>query len=228
MELTKLDNSNLWDKTYMILKDLIVRREFKPNEKLSIPELSAKLGVSRTPLRDALTRLEMEGLVKTVSKVGTFVNAISIDEVLDIIDTRLMLEYWVVEKLPLLPEKEYWLKIRQLENLLEEAVSKVEKMPLGSYLRSDYNLRFHMEFIKLGNNQKNVEIYLNMMNYHYLASENSLFTREMVSSAIEQHYVIIDALRKKDFAAVKQAVKEHLDDAKARLIDRLLTNGGQI
>ena len=228
MELAKLDNSNLWDKTYMILKDLIVRREFKPNEKLSIPQLSAKLGVSRTPLRDALTRLEMEGLVKTVSKVGTFVNAISIDEVLDIIDTRLMLEYWVVDKLPLLPEKEYWLKVRQLEDVLEEAVKSVEKMPLGSFLRSDYNLRFHMEFIKLGNNQKNVEIYLGMMNYHYLASENSLFTREMVTSAIAQHYLIVDALKKKDYEAVRQAVKEHLDDAKDRLIVRLLANGGQI
>lgn len=228
MDLAKLDNSNLWDKTYLVLKDLIVRREFKPNEKLSIPELSAKLGVSRTPLRDALTRLEMEGLVKTVSKVGTFVNAISIEDVLDIIDTRLMLEYWVVEKLPVLPEKEYWLKVRRLEAVLEEATIGVEKMPLGSYLRSDYNLRFHMEFIKLSDNKKIVEIYLGMMNYHYLASENSLFTREMVTSAIQQHYLIVDALKKKDFSSVRRAVKEHLDDAKDRLIERLLANEGQI
>lgn len=228
MELAKLDNSNLWDKTYLILKDLIVRREFQPNQKLSIPDLSAKLGVSRTPIRDALTRLEMEGLVKTVSKVGTFVNAISIDEVLDIIDTRLMIEYWVVGKLSLLPEKEYWQKVRQLEEVLVEARGVVEQIPLGSYLRSDYNLRFHMEFINMGDNKKNAEIYLHMMNYHFLAAENSLFTREMVTSAIEQHYQIIGALKKRDFPGVKAAVKEHLDDAKARLIERLLASGGQI
>ena len=101
-------------------------------------------------------------------------------------------------------------------------------MPLGSYLRSDYNLRFHIEFIKLGNNQKNVEIYLGMMNYHYLASENSLFTREMVTSAISQHSLIVESLKKKDYDAVRRAVKEHLDDAKDRLIERLLANGGQI
>lgn len=228
MEVAKVDNSNLWDKTYNILKDLIVRREFKPNEKLSIPELSEKLGVSRTPLRDALTRLEMEGLVKTVSKVGTFVNAISIEDVLDIIDTRLMLEYWVVDKLPSLPEKEYWANIRHLEEILEEARDRVERIPLGSYLRSDFNLRFHMAFIRMGNNQKNVDIYLGMMNYHYLASENSLFTREMVLSAIDQHCSIVGALKRKDFESVRQAVKEHLDDAKDRLIDRLLANDGQI
>lgn len=228
MELHRLDNSNLWDKTYIILKDLIVRREFKPNEKLLIPELSAKLGVSRTPLRDALTRLEMEGLVKTISKVGTFVNAISIEDVLDIIDTRLMIENWVIEKLPQLPEKEYWTKTRHLEEILVEAANSVKNMPLGSYLRSDYNLRFHMEFIKMGNNQRNVSIYQNMMNYHYLASENSLFTQEMVSSAIDQHFAIVDALKIKDFEAVRRAVKDHLNDAKIKLLDRLMANNGQI
>jgi DNA-binding GntR family transcriptional regulator len=228
MNLPKLDNTNLWDKTYMVLKDLIVRREFKPNEKLSIPDLSVKLGVSRTPIRDALTRLEMEGLVKTVSKVGTFVNAIAIEDVLDIIDTRLMLEYWVVEKLPTLHEKEYLVKIRELEDILEQAGSTIEKLPLGSFLRTDYNLRFHIEFIKMGNNQKNVEIYLGMMNYHYLAAENSLFTKEMVTSAIDQHYAMINALKERDYAALKEAIKLHLDDSKDRLIERLMASGGQL
>jgi DNA-binding GntR family transcriptional regulator len=228
MNLPKLDNSNLWDKTYAILKDLIVRREFKPNEKLSIPDLSIKLGVSRTPIRDALTRLEMEGLVKTVSKVGTFVNSLEIADVLDIIDTRLMLEFWVVEKLPTLSEKEYLVKIKQLEDILEEAGNTVEKMPLGSFLKSDYNLRFHIEFIKMGNNQKNVDIYLAMMNYHYLAAENSLFTPEMVTSAIDQHKEILRALKSRNFEDLKAAIKLHLNDSKERLIDRLITGGGQL
>lgn len=85
-----------------------------------------------------------------------------------------------------------------------------------------------MEFIKLANNKKNAEIYLGMMNYHYLASENSLFTREMVTSAIKQHYLTVEALKRKDFDSVRRAVKEHLDDAKDRLIERLLANDGQI
>ncbi|WP_201305319.1 GntR family transcriptional regulator [Paenibacillus puerhi] len=82
-----------------MLKESIIRRKFDPNQKLSIPELSDQMGVSRTPVRDALNRLEMEGLVKTVSKVGTFVVAITAEDVLNIMDTRLMLELWVVDKL---------------------------------------------------------------------------------------------------------------------------------
>src|SRR5690349_17475333 len=104
MSLPRIDNSNLWDKTYSILKEQIIRREFGANEKLSIPKLAEQLGISRTPIRDALNRLEMDGLVKTISKVGTFVSAIDEKTILDIMDTRLMLEFWVIEKIPQLPK----------------------------------------------------------------------------------------------------------------------------
>lgn len=228
MELPKLDNSNLWDKTYILLKERILRREFKPNQKLSIPELAKQLGVSRTPIRDALNRLEMDGLVKTVSKVGTFVNALEIEDILDIIDTRLMLELWVVEKLTLLSADDYAQKIGKLENILQEASLSVEKIPLGSYLRTNYNLRFHMAFVELGGNKRNTEIYLSMMNYHFLAAENALFTKEMVTRAVEQHYTILNALREKNFETLKAAIKLHLDDSKERLIRRLQANGGKL
>jgi DNA-binding GntR family transcriptional regulator len=228
MELPKLDNSNLWDKTYILLKERILRREFKPNQKLSIPDLAKQLGVSRTPIRDALNRLEMDGLVKTVSKVGTFVNALEIEDILDIIDTRLMLELWVVEKLTLLSAEEYAKEISRLENILQEASLSVAKIPLGSYLRTNYNLRFHMAFVELGGNKRNTEIYLSMMNYHFLAAENDLFTKEMVTSAVEQHYTILNALCKKDFETLKSAIKSHLDDSKERLIRQLQANGGKL
>ncbi|MDR3564602.1 MAG: GntR family transcriptional regulator [Negativicutes bacterium] len=228
VDLPKIDNTNLWDKTYMLLKERIVRREFKPNEKLSIPELAARLGVSRTPIRDALNRLEMDGLVKTVSKVGTFVNAIEVEDVLDMIDTRLMLELWVVEKLPTLPKSSRIEKIKRLEDILAQAAVAVREVPLETYLKSDYNLQFHIEFIKLGDNRKNVDIYLGMMNYHFLAVEQSLFTKEMVTSAVDQHYSVVDALQREDYDAVKAAIKMHLDDSKERLIKRIQANGGQI
>lgn len=228
MELPKLDTTNLWDKTYMLLKERIVRREFKPNQKLSIPELAEQLGVSRTPIRDALNRLEMDGLVKTVSKVGTFVCALEAEDILDIIDTRLMLELWVVKKLPLLTDEEYAARIQKMEAILADASHSVEQIPLGSYLRTDYNLRFHMAFIELGGNKKNIDMYLSMMNYHFLAAENDLFTKEMVTSAVDQHYEILNALREKNFDSLKIAVQLHLEDSQERLIRQLRANGGKL
>src|SRR5690348_13796755 len=98
VNLPKLDTSNLWDQTYNILKDRIIHRQFAPNQKLIIPELAETLGISRTPIRDALTRLEMDGLVRTISKVGTFVTPITSKDICDIMETRLILEDWAVDR----------------------------------------------------------------------------------------------------------------------------------
>lgn len=228
MRLAKLDNSNLLNKTYDVIKDLIIRREFKPNQKISIPELATQLGVSRTPIRDALNRLEKDGLVKTVSKVGTFVNAIETDDILNIMDTRLMLELWVLEKLHLLTDEELTRKVKKLETLLGSAAALIDKRSLDSFLKSDYNLQFHIQFLELGSNQRNVEIYIDLMNYHNLAVERALITKEMVSSAIEQHYAIVTAIKNRDIDGAKKAVNLHLKDSTDRLLERLNANGGQI
>jgi DNA-binding GntR family transcriptional regulator len=232
MDLPRIDSSNLWDKTYTLLKDRIVRRDFKPNQKLSIADLAAQLGVSRTPVRDALNRLETEGLIKTVPRVGTFVNAIELDGLVDSIDMRLMLEWWVVEKLPTLPLAHTTQAVQRLEHILDRATATLKRFSVESYLRTDYNLQFHVEFIKTAGNKKQLEIYLSMMNYHFLAAERALFTKDMVKSALRQHYAIVNnmkrALKLGDFAELKASIKLHLDDSKERLIKRLQANGGQI
>jgi len=221
MHLPKLDNSSLWDKTYTILKDRIIHRDFKPNQKLSIPKLATQLGVSRTPIRDALNRLEMDGLVKTVSKVGTFVNAIDTEDVCDIMDTRLMLELWVIEALKLCSIPELIKIADTLTAILDKSSVALDQLSLSSHLKSGYNSQFHMEFIKLGNNKKNVEIYSSVMHYHLWATEYSLITKEMITTGLEQHYSIVKALRCGDFDATRAAIKIHLEDSKVRLIKQL-------
>ena len=228
MELPRIDTANLLDKTYTILKEQIVHRKFKPNEKLSIPDLADQLGVSRTPIRDALNRLEMDGLVKTVAKVGTFVNAIEIEDLLDIIDTRLMLELWVVEKLSAKSPAELAELLAPLKKMQADAARIVEEVPVEDYLKENHNLQFHIAFLQLGGNKRNEEIYRSMMNYHHLAVEQSLFTKEMVTSAIVQHQSVVTALLAGDFAAARASIREHLDDSRERLIHRLNECGGQI
>ncbi|MDR3560931.1 MAG: GntR family transcriptional regulator [Negativicutes bacterium] len=228
MELPRLDNSNLWDKTYIILKDQILRGEFQPHQKLSILDLAAQLGVSRTPVRDALNRLEMDGLITTVPRVGTFVNAVEVDDVYDAVESRLMVDLWVVDKLATYPHEELLQKTEKLEEILNQASLHIEELSLEAYLKYNYNLLFHLEFIKLGNNAKNVDFYLEMMNYLLLATERSLITKEMALSAIEQHFSIIEALKQRRFENVKESIRLHLGDAKDRLIKRLQTNDHQL
>lgn len=227
IELPKIDTSNLWDKTYNVLKERIIRREFAPNEKLSIPDLAEQLGVSRTPVRDALNRLEMDGLIKTVSKVGTFVCAIEAADVEEIMDLRLMMEYWVIDKLSLLPPADLETGLRNMEEITRKAVSRMDTS-VESYLEEDYNLLFHIEFMKLGRNKKSIDMYQKLMNYRFLAFKSSLVTKEMVVVAQNQHRQIIEAIRSGRVADMRAVVKAHLDDSKERLLDKIRSNGGMI
>ncbi|MBP1763283.1 MAG: GntR family transcriptional regulator [Firmicutes bacterium] len=221
MNLPKIDTSNLLDKTYTILKDRIINRQFKPNQKLSIPDLCQQLGVSRTPVRDALNRLEQDGLVKTVPKVGTFVNAVEEEDVLDAIDTRLMLECWVVDKLASLSDAELTQLTQALAKILDDATALIETAPFETFLRSNYNLAFHMTLMRAGKNKRNEDLYLNLMHYHRLASQYSLITKNMAALALHQHYSIVKALQNKQFDAAKQAIRDHLDDSRQQLIKEM-------
>ncbi|ALS23727.1 MULTISPECIES: GntR family transcriptional regulator [Paenibacillus] len=228
MELPKIDTSNLWDKTYNILKERIIRREFRPNQKLLIPELAEQLGVSRTPIRDALNRLEMDGLVTTVSKVGTFVNGIEIHDVLDIMDTRMMLEFWVAEKLADVPKEELEKELMVMEAIIQRSLKDIKTLSLKQYLQNDYNMAFHLKFMELGRNNKNTEIYKNIMNYRFLAAETSLISEDMITTAANQHLAIIQSLRDGNVQQIKSVIKIHLDDSKERLILKIDKNGGII
>lgn len=228
MLLPKIDNSNLWDKTYTILKEQIIHRKFQPNEKLSIPDLAKQLGVSRTPIRDAINRLEMDGLVRTVSKVGTFVNAIDESIINDIMDTRLMLEFWVIDKIPFLEPKQMESTLEKMEAILERKSQSISSEQFDSNYHADINLEFHLEFIRMGNNKKNIEIYQSMMNYRYVATKFSLISKEMVESALEQHYTIIDAVRSGKPRVMRDVIRLHLEDSKNGLLEKIKNNGGSI
>jgi DNA-binding GntR family transcriptional regulator len=228
MELPKIDTSNLWDKTYVLLKESIIRRKFNPNEKLSIPELSDQLGVSRTPVRDALNRLEMEGLVKTVSKVGTFIVAINSNDILNIMDTRLMLEFWVIEKLNEVSKDELQLRLSRMEDILDRSAQMISKNEYDLYLKADYNLQFHIEFMELGQNKNNIEIYLRTMNYRYITLKSSIVSSEMVQVAQDQHRHIVKVIKEGHIEDIKQVIRLHMIDSKERLLKVIQENGGII
>lgn len=226
-ELPKLDNSNLWDRTYNILKGEIINRHFQPDEKLSIPEISEKLGVSRTPVRDALNRLEMEGLVITKPKVGTYIVAIDEELINSVMDTRLMIEFWSIDKIPKIDEDKLKQVITKMEHLAAEATKALESS-IDKYYQSDYNLKFHLEIIKLANNQKNVEIYNSVMNYRLPVTVPKLVPSDEAYQAVHQHELILKAFKEKNLEAMRAATEQHLEDAKNRIIKKIRDNGGKI
>ena len=224
--LMKLDNSNLWDRSYEALKKSIIQREFPPDQKLSIHELSEQLGVSRTPIRDALQRLEAEGLVRTVPKVGTFVVGFTEEDVHAVMDTRTMLELWVVEKISLQKRPDILSCAQTMDDILAEATAVLEADDFARYLETDYNLQFHLAFMHMGQNPKNIELYKNVMNYRKLALRPEVISQEMIAVAQQQHMLIVEALRGGSTEDIRHAIIEHLNDSSARLLENVRNHHG--
>ncbi len=218
IKLPKIQNANLWDQAYIILKESIIKRHFKANQKLSIPELVHQLNISNTPLRDALIRLEMEGLITTVPKVGTFVKAITREDVEYTMDTRLMLEWWVADHLSSLPETQIQQTLDEMDGILANATANLNKLDMEQFENMDYNYYFHMKYIGLGNNPHNTKIYGSLMNYRYILASTPYESPASKMEAIEQHRNIIEVIKKGNVKNIKRLIKDHLNRSKTRLL----------
>ena len=103
----KTANKDLKNHTYCILKERLVNCIYPPGTLLNEAQLAADLGASRTPVREAISRLEMEGFVKIMPKKGIYVTNISLNDVLQIFQTRIEIEPIAVRlAAPHLPREE--------------------------------------------------------------------------------------------------------------------------
>ena len=103
----KTANKDLKNHTYCILKERLVNCIYPPGTLLNEAQLAADLGASRTPVREAISRLEMEGFVKIMPKKGIYVTDISLNDVLQIFQTRIEIEPIAVRlATPHLPREE--------------------------------------------------------------------------------------------------------------------------
>ena len=94
-----IDTSHLHIRVYEWLKDRILHHVFLPGDKLDIQQLADDLGVSRTPVKEAINRLTLEGLVTLRNRRGTYVASLTEEIVRELIETRMMIECWAVEHL---------------------------------------------------------------------------------------------------------------------------------
>ena len=92
-----IEHSDLTTKVYQWLKERIMHHAFLPGDKLDVQQLADDLGVSRTPVKDAINRLTSEGLVVLRSRRGTYVATLTLTAIRDLVETRTMIECWAVQ-----------------------------------------------------------------------------------------------------------------------------------
>ena len=199
------------------MREMIVRGEFHPGERIREIPLAERLGVSRTPLRLVLDRLENEGLLEARPTVGFVVREFTIEEILDAIELRGVLEgtaaRFAAERLVAEDELAGMREsIRQTEALLRESVGGVET--LGDY--APLNSRFHAELLDLSRSamlRRSLERVMALPfaspNAFVAAEPDSDEWREALSMSLWQHRAIADAIAGHEGARAEAAAREH-------------------
>lgn len=198
---------DLTEKTYEVLKDQIVRGHLAPGERLLVVEQAQRLGVSRTPVKDALNRLSAEGLVVRLPRKGFLVSSLDPRDVAELMDARLMVELAAAERGIGLAQPSDIDEMRRLVYEMEQLVDEQ-----GRYLdypgSSARDCALHLAIVSTARNRCITEIYrgLNVHTYlvrmHYSAQLGPRRTLTM----LQDHRAILSAFESRDLPALRAAI----------------------
>jgi DNA-binding GntR family transcriptional regulator len=192
------------EEAYLKLRDWIVEGVFKPGEQLRDKELAEKLGVSRTPIREALLRLEIEGLVNTKPNRSTLVSPIDLDLAIGTYSI-----VWTLEQLALTQAFESITDnhIQMMVKANERFLQQLKRQNRLAALEADSN--FHSVFIQLSKN-KELERILSELKHKLKRLDFYYFeTVKDAHLSFDEHQTLIEALKRKDLAAALRAVEKN-------------------
>jgi DNA-binding GntR family transcriptional regulator len=217
LTLAPLNATSLRDQAYALLKSAIADTDiYNPSQELRLDErqLTQALGVSRTPIREALSLLEQEGFIRTIPRRGIYIIRKSKREIIEMIQMWAALESMAARLATLhAPDSE----IAKLRHLFDEFRNSPPSEHLDEY--SDANIAFHTEVIRLGGSQMIVDATRNLL-LHVRAIRRATITQsDRASRSIIDHLKIIEALEKRDTELAERLARQHTLDL-ATHVDR--------
>jgi len=200
---------------YGHLKALLLSGRFAPGERLSEPLLAKELGVSRTPVREALMRLSEEGLVELVPGKGARVRAFTPEEVEEVYGVRALLEGEAARQAALRATS--W-ELSQLEAALR-AIDEAPREDYPEQMRRD--LEFHRALVRLSGNRTLLRLYEDLLATLALA-RSAVPMLSQDEATRREHRAILRALKERDPEGAKRAVEAHVYRFRDLVVRRLL------
>ncbi|MGN0437163.1 MAG: GntR family transcriptional regulator [Lachnospiraceae bacterium] len=219
MEL-KYDGQNeylpLRDLVFQALRQAIITGEFSPGERLMEIKLANKLGVSRTPVREAIRMLELEGLVVMIPRKGAEVASITEKELQDALEVRTAIEELSVELACQRIDEAGKERLKQACIEFKEAIDTKHVQNIV-----DGDVKFHDVIFDLTRNQKliNVAHQLGEQVYRYRVEYVKDFSYHDV--LVEEHYAITNAILTNDVEKAREIMRKHLYNQELIVIKNL-------
>ena len=206
----------LRDMVFDVLMSAIMQGQLSPGERLLEVQLADEMGVSRTPVREAIRRLELEGFVVMVPRKGAYVAGLSINDVEEVYEIRTVLETLAVR---LAAQRMQPNDYEQLEELSEKMCATWQEGNVDNWVSLDAS--FHELLYKFSRNERLVSMMGNIMEQLSRYRIISLANVEVRQNSLSEHQELIEALKNRDSEAAAIAAAKHIENTKQSLVNML-------
>ncbi len=206
----------LRDVVFNTLRQAILTGELKPGERLMEIHLANRLGVSRTPIREAIRKLELEGLVTMIPRRGAEVAQITEKSMSDVLEVRRALDALCVE---LACERISDEDIRDLKDACDNFERAVRSKDAKKIAQADVEL--HNIIVKATGNSRLIQLINNLSEQMYRYRYEYIKDASQHARLIEEHRIIYESIVRKDKETASRAAKMHIDNQEKAIMKQL-------
>ncbi|MFC5737146.1 GntR family transcriptional regulator [Sinirhodobacter huangdaonensis] len=214
---------SLTEKVYQSLRHEILRCKLKPGSELSEAELAARFEVSKTPVREALAALRLDGLIRTFPRRGYQVAPITLGDINELFDLRTIIEAGTAE---LAAKRITDAEIEELSRLAKASYDPGTERTLDYFI--DANRHFHLAIARASGNGRLVKLLERQINelerFFYLGAT----LRDVNTETNKQHQEIVDILASRDPEASRAILTSHNNATRHGLLMALAMNASDI
>ncbi len=198
------------------LREAITTGILKPGERLMEIQMAEELGVSRTPVREAIRRLELEGFLVMVPRRGTYVSDLSIKDINEVFEIRTALDVLAAGL--------------AAERITEEELEQMERLlvTIGEYIDNgqadkivDADTEFHDVLYRASRNDRLVGIISNLREQITRFRSISMAYPGRLKNTLEEHRRLVEAIAQRDPELAQQYAREHMENAEQTLLNDL-------
>ena len=209
----------LRDVVFQTLRQAILRGKLQPGERLMEIHLAQQLGVSRTPVREAIRMLEQEGLVIMIPRKGAIVAEITKSDLEDVLEVRAALEELAVKKACRNISQE---QLQELKKAAGKFAASLQKEDLLACAQAD--VAFHEIISAATENRRLIQILNNIREQIYRYRLENLKDKSSHANLVEEHTAICRALEERSEEKASEAVRVHIEHQKISIMESLHMN----
>jgi DNA-binding GntR family transcriptional regulator len=202
------------------IREAIINGDLKPRERLMEIQMAEELGVSRTPIREALRKLELEGFIVMIPRKGAYVADISFKDIADVYEIRAALEGLAAA---LAAERITDEELDEMERYLVGKAEAIANNDMDKLV--DVDTRFHELIYQASRNERLSNIISNLREQIQRCRTTSLSVPGRMQQSMQEHRAIVEAIQARDSQLARQMAQDHIENAENIMMESLKKEG---